>query len=106
MRNGIIERRQRGAPQGGPLLSNLVLDELDKELERRGHKFCRYADDCQIYVSSQEVAERVKDSITVFLEHKLKLKVNREKSAATRITELSYLSHSLLTQVSSAYQQM
>ena len=97
MRNGIIECRQRGTPQGGPLsplLSNIVLDELDKELERRGHKFCRYADDCQIYVSSQEAAERVKDSITVFLEHKLKLKVNREKSAATRITERSYLSHS------------
>jgi len=96
MRNGVVERRQRGTPQGGPLsplLSNIVLDELDKELERRGHKFSRYADDCQIYVSSQVAAERVKDSITLFLEHKLKLKVNREKSAATRVTERSYLSH-------------
>ena len=96
MRNGVVERRQRGTPQGGPLsplLSNIVLDELDKELERRGHKFCRYADDCQIYVSSQVAAERVKDSITTFLEQKLKLKVNREKSAATRVTERSYLSH-------------
>ena len=96
MRNGVVERRQRGTPQGGPLsplLSNIVLDELDKELERRGHKFCRYADDCQIYVSSQAAAERVKDSVTAFLEHKLKLKVNREKSAATRVTERSYLSH-------------
>ncbi len=96
MRNGVVERRQRGTPQGGPLsplLSNIVLDELDKELERRGHKFCRYADDCQIYVSSQVAADRVKESVTVFLEHKLKLKVNREKSAATRVAERSYLSH-------------
>ncbi|OZT81986.1 group II intron reverse transcriptase/maturase, partial [Vibrio sp. 03_296] len=80
----LVERRQRGTPQGGPLsplLSNIVLDELDKELERRGHKFCRYADDCQIYVRSEEAAHRVKESITEFLEQKLKLTVNREKSA-------------------------
>ncbi|MDF4881609.1 reverse transcriptase domain-containing protein, partial [Vibrio parahaemolyticus] len=67
MRNGVIERRQRGTPQGGPLsplLSNIVLDELDKELERRGHKFCRYADDCQIYVGSEAAAQRVKTSVT------------------------------------------
>ncbi|WP_287025780.1 group II intron reverse transcriptase/maturase [Vibrio sp.] len=97
MRDGLVERRQRGTPQGGPLsplLSNIVLDELDKELERRGHKFCRYADDCQIYVGSQEAANRVKDSITEFLERKLKLTVNREKSAATRVTERVYLGHS------------
>ncbi|MCE7729347.1 group II intron reverse transcriptase/maturase [Vibrio campbellii] len=96
MRNGLVEQRQRGTPQGGPLsplLSNIVLDELDKELERRGHKFCRYADDCQIYVRSEEAAHRVKESITAFLEQKLKLTVNREKSAATRVTERSYLSH-------------
>ncbi len=96
MRDGLVERRQRGTPQGGPLsplLSNIVLDELDKELERRGHKFCRYVDDCQIYVCSEEAASRVKDSITEFLEHKLKLTVNREKSAATRVTERTYLSH-------------
>lgn len=96
MRNGLAEQRQRGTPQGGPLsplLSNIVLDELDKELEGRGHKFCRYADDCQIYVYSEEAAHRVKESITKFLEHKLKLTVNREKSAATRVTERSYLSH-------------
>lgn len=96
MRNGLVERRQRGTPQGGPLsplLSNIVLDELDKELERRGHKFCRYADDCQIYVSSEEAAIRVKDSVTEFLEQKLKLTVNREKSGATRVKERSYLSH-------------
>ena len=96
MRYGIVEQRQRGTPQGGPLsplLSNIVLDELDKELERRGHKFCRYADDCQIYVSSEEAATRVKESITAFLEQKLKLTVNREKSAATRVTERVYLGH-------------
>jgi len=96
MRNGLVESRQRGIPQGGPLsplLSNIVLDELDKELERRGHKFCRYADDCQIYVSSEEAAIRVKDSVTEFLEQKLKLTVNREKSGATRVKERSYLSH-------------
>lgn len=97
MRNGLVEQRQRGTPQGGPLsplLSNIVLDEQDKELERREHKFCRYADDCQIYVGSEEAANRVKESITEFLEHKLKLTVNREKSAATRVTERTYLSHS------------
>lgn len=96
MRDGLVEQRQRGTPQGGPLsplLSNIVLDELDKELERRGHKFCRYADDCQIYVRSEEAANRVKSSITEFLEQKLKLTVNREKSAATRVTERTYLSH-------------
>ncbi|MFH0263956.1 MULTISPECIES: group II intron reverse transcriptase/maturase [Vibrio] len=96
MRNGLMEKRQKGTPQGGPLsplLSNVVLDELDKELERRGHKFCRYADDCQIYVGSQAAAERVKASITSYLEGKLKLKVNREKSAATRIENRRYLSH-------------
>ncbi|WP_170962843.1 group II intron reverse transcriptase/maturase, partial [Vibrio sp. F13] len=96
MRNGMVEQRQRGTPQGGPLsplLSNIVLDELDKELERRGHKFCRYADDCQIYVHSEEAAYRVKESITEFLEQKLKLTVNRKKSAATRVTKRTYLSH-------------
>lgn len=97
MRNGLVEQRQRGTPQGGPLsplLSNIVLDELDKELERRGHTFCRYADDCQIYVRSEEAANRVKGSIMEFLEQKLKLTVNREKSAAARVTERTYLSHS------------
>lgn len=96
MRDGLVEQRERGTPQGGPLsplLSNIVLDDLDKELERRGHKFCRYADDCQIYVRSEEAARRVKESITAFLEQKLKLTVNREKSAATRVTERSYLGH-------------
>ncbi len=77
----------KGTPQGGPLsplLSNILLDDLDKELERRGHSFCRYADDCNIYVGSQRAGERVMVSITRFVETKLKLKVNREKSAVAR----------------------
>lgn len=96
MRNGIAEQRQQGTPQGGPLsplLSNIVLDELDKELERRGHKFCRYADDCQIYVSSEAAANRVLISISDFLEVKLKLKVNHKKSAATRVSARSFLGY-------------
>jgi RNA-directed DNA polymerase len=84
MEEGLTVARLEGTPQGGPLsplLSNIMLDDLDKELERRGHKFCRYADDCNIYVQSKHAGERVMESLTRFLEHKLKLKVNREKSA-------------------------
>ena len=84
---GIISPRSEGTPQGGPLsplLSNILLDELDKELERRGHYFCRYADDCNIYVRTKRSAERVMTSITAFLEERLKLTVNREKSAVDR----------------------
>ncbi|MCE2597451.1 group II intron reverse transcriptase/maturase, partial [Motilimonas cestriensis] len=98
MRNGVSEQRQQGTPQGGPLsplLSNIVLDELDKELERRGHKFCRYADDCQIYVSSEVAAKRVLISVSKFLEGKLKLKVNTDKSAATRVSKRSFLGYYL-----------
>jgi hypothetical protein len=87
MAKGIIEVNQEGTPQGGPLsplLSNIMLTDLDKELERRGHAFCRYADDCNIYVRSEKAGERVFQSITSFLERKLKLKVNREKSAVAR----------------------
>jgi len=76
-----------GTPQGGPLsplLSNLLLDDLDKELERRGHKFVRYADDCNIYVKSRRAGERVMESISRYLARKLKLKVNKEKSAVDR----------------------
>ncbi|MEL6845848.1 MAG: group II intron reverse transcriptase/maturase, partial [Bacteroidota bacterium] len=76
---GIIQQRTSGTPQGGPLsplLSNIVLDELDKELEKRGHVFVRYADDCNIYVKSQSAGERVLHSISKFIEEKLKLKVN------------------------------
>jgi len=83
----VVVETEEGCPQGGPLsplLSNIMLDELDKELERRGHKFCRYADDCNIYVRSQRAGERVMQSITNFLEGKMKLRVNREKSAVDR----------------------
>ncbi|MEA3297363.1 MAG: group II intron reverse transcriptase/maturase [candidate division Zixibacteria bacterium] len=81
---GLISLATEGTPQGGPLsplLSNVVLDVLDKELERRGHRFVRYADDCNIYVKSERAGDRVMESITRFLEKKLKLKVNEQKSA-------------------------
>ncbi len=87
MIDGVPVCSEEGTPQGGPLsplLSNIVLDELDKELERRGHKFVRYADDFMIYCKSQKAAERVKVSITEFLSTKLKLKVNQDKSAVSR----------------------
>jgi RNA-directed DNA polymerase len=87
MIGGLAQTTDKGTPQGGPLsplLSNIMLDDLDKELEKRGHSFCRYADDCNIYVGSQQGGERVMDSITGFLERKLKLKVNRDKSAVDR----------------------
>src|SRR5712691_10958100 len=79
MSNGLTTARREGTPQGGPLsplLSNILLDELDKELERRGHRFCRYADDCNIYVQSRSAGERVMKSVTRFLERRLRLKVN------------------------------
>ncbi len=84
----------KGTPQGGPLspfLSNVLLDDLDKELERRGHSFCRYADDCNIYVRSQNAGERVMDSITGYLEKVLRLKVNRKKSAVARPWKRTFL---------------
>jgi RNA-directed DNA polymerase len=83
-----------GTPQGGPLspmLSNLLLDELDKELERRGHRFCRYADDCNIYVRTRRAGERVMDSVCRFLTVKLRLKVNESKSAVARPEERKFL---------------
>ena len=79
MENGLVRPSVEGTPQGGPLsplLSNLVLDELDRELERRGHRFVRYADDSNIYVRSERAGQRVMESITHFITHKLKLKVN------------------------------
>ena len=85
------------APQGGPLsplLSNIVLDELDKELESRGHRFVRYADDCNIYVKTRKAGERVKKSITSFIENRLKLKVNQEKSAVDRPWKRKFLGFS------------
>lgn len=86
MINGICIAGEQGTPQGGPLsplLSNILLDDLDKELERRKHSFCRYADDCNIYVRSMNAGTRVMESVTQFLEGRLKLKVNREKSSVS-----------------------
>jgi RNA-directed DNA polymerase len=94
MLGGIETIRQEGTPQGGPLsplLSNILLDELDKELERRGHAFCRYADDCNIYVASQRAGERVMASITRFLVKRLKLTVNGAKSAVDRPWRRTFL---------------
>ena len=85
--NGLFEDSREGTPQGGPLsplLSNLVLDELDRELERRGHRFVRYADDCNIYVRSEKAGRRVMESLTRFVERRLKLQINAEKSAVAR----------------------
>ena len=98
MENGLVGSVEEGTPQGGPLSplpSNLVLDELDRELERRGHRFCRCADDCNIYIRSQRAGERVKRSITLFIERRLKLKVNKEKSAVARPAERKFLGFSM-----------
>jgi RNA-directed DNA polymerase len=98
MEGGVETQRREGTPQGGPLsplLSNILLDELDKELERRGHKFCRYADDCNVYVKSGSAGERVKESITRFLEKRLRLKVNEEKSAVARPWERKFLGYTM-----------
>src|SRR5881628_321933 len=87
MENGLVSPSVEGTPQGGPLsplLSNLVLDELDRELERRGHRFVRYADDCNIYVRSERAGQRVMDSIKRFITQRLKLKVNEKKSAVAQ----------------------
>jgi RNA-directed DNA polymerase len=94
MPDGVVVRTEEGVPQGGPLsplLSNIVLDELDGELKRRGHRFVRYADDCNIYVRSQRAGERVKASITRFIEGRLRLKVNEGKSAVARPEERHFL---------------
>jgi RNA-directed DNA polymerase len=98
MNDGIVNASRQGTPQGGPLsplLSNIILDDLDKELEKRGHKFCRYADDFNIYVKSQRAGERVLESISGFLEKKLKLKVNRKKSAVDRPWKRKFLGYSV-----------
>ena len=97
MENGLISPSVEGTPQGGPLsplLSNIVLDELDQELERRGHRFVRYADDCNIYVRSERAGQRVMESITRFITQKLKLKVNEAKSAVARPQERKFLGFS------------
>ena len=99
MQHGICTERPEGTPQGGPLsplLANLLLDDLDKELEARGHCFCRYADDCNIYVRSQAAGERVLASLTAFLEGKLRLRVNCQKSAVAPVMERKFLGHRLL----------
>jgi len=98
MVGGVCSERHEGTSQGGPLsplLANLLLDDLDKELERRGHRFCRYADDCNIYVRSRAAGERVMASVTAFLEGKLRLKVNRQKSAVAPVGERQFLGHRL-----------
>ena len=95
--DGVVIGGDEGTPQGGPLsplLSNIVLDELDRELEKRGHSFVRYADDCNIYVSSKRAAERVLESTRRFVEKKLRLKVNEEKSAVDLVTERKFLGFS------------
>lgn len=98
MEGGVVSPRVEGTPQGGPLsplLSNILLDELDKELERRGHRFVRYADDCNVYVKSQAAGERVMASLESFLWKRLRLKVNREKSAVARPWERKFLGYTV-----------
>jgi RNA-directed DNA polymerase len=97
MENGLVSPSVEGTPQGGPLsplLSNLVLDELDRELKRRGHRFVRYADDCNIYVRSERAGQRVMESVTRFITQTLKLKVNETKSAVARPQERKFLGFS------------
>jgi len=98
MEHGLVSPGDEGTPQGGPLsplLSNLVLDDLDKELTRRGHRFCRYADDCNIYVRSHRAGERVMASVSRFLTQKLRLKVNEAKSAVAQPEERKFLGFSI-----------
>lgn len=98
MVGGVVSPRREGTPQGGPLsplLSNILLDDLDKELERRGHAFCRYADDCNIYVRSKRAGQRVLAGISRLVAGKLKLKVNSEKSAVARPWERKFLGYSM-----------
>ncbi len=98
MEGGVVSARTEGTPQGGPLsplLSNILLTDLDRELEKRGHRFCRYADDCNIYVGSERAGQRVMKAITVLLEHDLKLKVNAAKSAVARPWQRKFLGYSM-----------
>jgi RNA-directed DNA polymerase len=97
MEDGLVSPTDEGTPQGGPLsplLSNLVLDELDKELERRGHRFVRYADDCNIYVHSERAGRRVMEGVSDFITRNLKLKVNTSKSAVARPKDRKFLGFS------------
>lgn len=98
MEGGLVSSRREGTPQGGPLsplLSNILLDELDKELESRGHRFCRYADDFNVYVKTEAAGRRVMTSLTKFLEKRLRLKVNQGKSAVGRPWERKFLGYSV-----------
>jgi RNA-directed DNA polymerase len=98
MVGGVVSQRTEGTPQGGPLsplLSNILLDDFDKELEKRNHAFCRYADDCNIYVQSKRAGERVLASVTQFLAKRLKLKVNQTKSAVDRPWNRKFLGYSM-----------
>jgi group II intron reverse transcriptase/maturase len=97
MLNGVVMETEEGTPQGGPLsplLSNIMLNDLDKELEQRGHKFVRYADDCNIYVKTETAGARVMESVKKYLEKKLKLKVNPKKSKVERATRVKFLGFS------------
>jgi group II intron reverse transcriptase/maturase len=99
--NGVCLRSEEGTPQGGPLsplLANVILDDLDKELERRGHKFTRYADDCNVYVKSKRAGERVMESVKRFVEERLKLKVNVQKSAVDRPWRRKFLGFSFTSE--------
>jgi len=99
MQDGVASPRSKGTPQGSPLsplLSNILLNELDKELEKRGHSFCRYADDFVIFVKSEKAAQRVYDSAVDFIERKLKLRINRPKSQITRYHRLTFLGFGFL----------
>ena len=97
LEHGLVSPTDEGTPQGGPLsplLSNLLLDDLDRELERRGHRFVRYADDCNIYVRSERAGQRVLENVTAFLMRRLKLRVNRDKSAVARPAARKFLGFS------------
>ena len=102
MVNGVVNPSKEGAVQGGPLsplLSNIVLDELDQELEKRGLEFCRFADDCNIFVKSQKAADRVMEKVSQFIETKLKLKVNREKSQVAKSDKVKFLGFTVVNGV-------
>ena len=102
MQGGLMTANREGTPQGGPLsplLSNIVLDDLDKELERRGLWFCRYADDCNIHVRSRRAGQRVLVSVSNFLERRLRLKVNWEKSAVARPWQRKFLGYSMTSHI-------
>jgi RNA-directed DNA polymerase len=100
MAGGLMSPRTEGTPQGGPLsplLSNILLDDLDRELERRGHRFARYADDCNVYVQSRTAGERVLTSLERFLATRLRLRINREKSAVARPWQRKFLGYTVTT---------